>query len=92
MPNVPTVNEGGLRGFDLSTWWGLVAPAAVSKDVVARLHGETVRALGLPDVKERIAAAGADVVGSSPNEFAAFIRNERAKYARIAKEANIKLE
>lgn len=92
MPNVPTVNESGLRGFDLSTWWGLVAPAAVNKDVVARLHGETVKALSLPDVKERIAAAGADVVGSSPEEFAAFIRNERAKYARIAKEANIKLE
>jgi tripartite-type tricarboxylate transporter receptor subunit TctC len=92
LPDLPTVNEGGLRGFDLSTWWGLVAPAAVSKDVVSRLHGETVRALGLPDVKERIAAAGADVVGNSPEEFAAFIRNERAKYARIAKEANIKLE
>jgi tripartite-type tricarboxylate transporter receptor subunit TctC len=92
MPNVPTVNESGLRGFDLSTWWGLVAPAAVSKDVVARLHGETVRTLGLPDVKERIAAAGADVVGNSPEEFAAFIRNERAKYARIVKEAKIKIE
>jgi tripartite-type tricarboxylate transporter receptor subunit TctC len=92
LPDLPTVNEGGLRGFDLSTWWGLVAPAAVSKDVVARLHGETVRALGLPDVKERIAAAGADVVGSSPDEFAAFIRNERAKYARIVKDANIKIE
>jgi tripartite-type tricarboxylate transporter receptor subunit TctC len=51
-----------------------------------------VKALGLPDVKERIAAAGADVVGSSPDEFAAFIRNERAKYGRIVKEANIKLE
>lgn len=92
LPDLPTVNEGGLRGFDLSTWWGLVAPAAVSKDVVSRLHGETVRALGLPDVKERIAAAGADVVGNSPDEFAVFIRNERAKYARIVKDANIKIE
>jgi tripartite-type tricarboxylate transporter receptor subunit TctC len=59
---------------------------------VTRLHAETVRALGLPDVKERIAAAGADIVGSSPAEFAAFIRDERTKYARIAKEASIKLE
>jgi len=92
LPDLPTVNEGGLQGFDLSTWWGLVAPAAVSREVVARLHGETVKALRLPDVKERIAAAGADVVGNSPEEFAAFIRNERAKYARIAREANIKLE
>ena len=92
MPELPTVNEGGLKGFDLSTWWGLVAPAAVNKDVVARLHAETVRTLGLSDVKERIAANGADVVGSSPAEFAAFIRNERDKYARIAREANVKLE
>jgi tripartite-type tricarboxylate transporter receptor subunit TctC len=92
MPDLPTVNEAGLKGFDLSTWWGLVAPAAVNKDVVARLHGETVKALALADVKERIAANGADVVGSSPAEFAAFIRNERDKYARIAREANIKLE
>ena len=92
LPDLPTVNEGGLQGFDLSTWWGLVAPAAVSREVVARLHGETVKALRLADVKERIAAAGADVVGNSPEEFAAFIRNERAKYARIAREANIKLE
>jgi tripartite-type tricarboxylate transporter receptor subunit TctC len=92
VPDLPTVNEGGLKGVDLSTWWGLVAPAAVNREVVTRLHAETVRALGLSDVKERIAAAGADIVGSSPAEFAAFIRDERTKYARIAKEANIKLE
>jgi len=91
-PDLPTVIESGVADFDMSTWWGLVAPAAVNKDVIARLNGETLRALRLPDVKERIAAAGADVVGNSPEEFAAFIRNERAKYARIVKEANIKLE
>jgi tripartite-type tricarboxylate transporter receptor subunit TctC len=91
-PDLPTVTESGVADFDMSTWWGLVAPAAVNKDVIARLNAETLRALGLPDVKERIAAAGADVVGNSPDEFAAFIRNERAKYARIVKEANIKLE
>ena len=92
MPEVPTVNEGGLKGFDLSTWWGLVAPAGVSKDIVTRLHGETVKALQLADVKERLAQNGADPVGNSPDEFAAFIRNERAKYARIVKDANIKID
>ncbi|MNC84927.1 Tripartite tricarboxylate transporter family receptor [compost metagenome] len=92
MPDVPTVTESGLKGIELSTWWGLVAPAGVNKDVVARLHGETVKALQLPDVKERIAQNGADTVGNSPEEFAVFIRNERTKYARIAKEANVKLE
>ena len=92
MPDVPTVNEGGLKGFDLSTWWGLVAPARVRPEVVARLHAETVKALAQPDVRERIAANGADAVGNSPEAFASFIRNERAKYARIIKEANIKLD
>jgi tripartite-type tricarboxylate transporter receptor subunit TctC len=92
MPDVATVNEGGLKGFDLSTWWGLVAPARVRPEVVARLHAETVKALAQPDVRERIAANGADAVGNSPEEFASFIRNERAKYARIIKEANIKLD
>ena len=92
LPDVPTVNESGLKGFDLSTWWGLVAPAAVGKDIVARLHSETVKALQLPDVKERIVANGADPVGNSSEEFAVFIRNERTKYARIAREANIKLD
>jgi len=92
MPDVPTVSEGGLKGIELATWWGLVAPAAVGKDVISRLHGETVKALQQSDIKRRIADNGADVVGNSPEEFAAFIRSERTKYARIAKEANIKLE
>jgi tripartite-type tricarboxylate transporter receptor subunit TctC len=91
-PELPTVVESGVPGFDLSTWWGLVAPAGVGKEVVARLHGETVKVLALADVKERIAAAGADIVGNSPEEFGTFIRNERAKYARIVKDANIKIE
>jgi tripartite-type tricarboxylate transporter receptor subunit TctC len=92
MPDVPTVNEGGLKGFDLSTWWGLVAPARVRKEVVARLHAETVKALEQADVRQRIATNGADPVGNSPEEFASFIRSERAKYGRIIKEANVKLD
>ncbi len=92
LPDIPTVTEGGVPGFDMGTWWGLVAPAAVSKDVIARLHAETVKVLRQNDVKEKIAFAGADTVGNTPDEFGAFIRNERAKYARIVKEANIKIE
>jgi tripartite-type tricarboxylate transporter receptor subunit TctC len=92
LPDIPTVNESGVPGFDLSTWWGLVAPAAVNREIIARLHAETVKVLREPGVKEKIAFAGADTVGNTPEEFAAFIRNERAKYARIVKEANIKLD
>lgn len=92
LPDMPTVSESGVPGFDLSTWWGLVVPAAVSKDIIARLHSETVKLLSQPDVRERIANVGAEIVGNSPQEFAAFIQAERAKYARIIKEANIKPE
>jgi len=92
LPDIPTVNESGVPGFDLSTWWGLVAPAAVSREIIARLQAETVKVLREPGVKEKIAFAGADTVGNTAEEFGAFIRNERAKYARIVKDANIKLE
>ena len=92
LPDIPTVTEGGVPGFDMSTWWGLVAPAAVSKDIIARLQAETVKVLREPGVKEKIAFAGADTVGNTADEFGAFIRAERAKYARIVKDANIKLD
>jgi tripartite-type tricarboxylate transporter receptor subunit TctC len=92
LPEIPTVTESGVAGFDLSTWWGLVAPAAVGRDIIARLEAETVKLLRQPDVKEKIAFAGADTVGNTAAEFAAFIRAERAKYARIVKDANIRIE
>jgi tripartite-type tricarboxylate transporter receptor subunit TctC len=93
LPEIPTVSESGLPGFDMSTWWGLLVPAAGnSKQVVPRLHAETVKILRMPDVKERMAAVGAETVGNSPEEFAAFMRTERAKYAKIVKDANIKLD
>ncbi len=92
LPEIPTVTEGGVPGFDMSTWWGLVAPGAVSKDIVARLHGETVKLLRQPDVKEKIAFVGAETVGNTPEEFAAYIRAEAVKYARIVKAANIRVD
>jgi len=92
LPDIPTVSEGGVPGFDMSTWWGLVAPAAVSKDVIGKLHGETVKLLRQNDVKEKIAFVGAETVGDSPEEFGAFMRSEAAKYAKIVKEAHIKVD
>jgi tripartite-type tricarboxylate transporter receptor subunit TctC len=92
LPEIPTVNESGVPGFDMGTWWGLVAPAAVSKDVIAKLHGEAVKVLSLPDVREKLANVGAEPGGNTPDQFGAFIRSETAKYARIVKEANIKID
>jgi tripartite-type tricarboxylate transporter receptor subunit TctC len=92
LPEIPTIEESGVPGFDMSTWWGLVAPAAVGKDIISRLQGETVKLLRQPEVKEKIAFAGAETLGNTPEEFAAYMRAETAKYARIVKAANIKLD
>ncbi len=92
MPDVPTVIESGVPGFTFTTWWGLVAPAAVNKDVIARLHAEAAKLLRLAGVKKRIMQNGAETVGNNPKEFAAFIRAERDKYLKIVKEANIRLQ
>ena len=94
LPEISTVSESGLPGFDMSTWWGLLVPAngGASKHAVTRLHAETIKILRMPDVKEKMAAVGAETVGNSPEEFANFIRTERTKYAKIIKDANIKLD
>ena len=91
-PELPTLAESGFPGFDTSLWFGLLAPAATPKDIIGKIHSDTVRALKLPDVQERIASQGADIVGSSPDEFAAFIAAESAKYALIIKQAGVKLD
>ena len=92
LPDMPTVEESGVPGFDMSTWWGIVAPAAVSKDIIGKLNAEMVKAIRQPDVKEKISSVGADIVGNTSEEFAAFIRAETEKYARIVKAANIKVD
>jgi tripartite-type tricarboxylate transporter receptor subunit TctC len=91
-PHLPTVTESGVADFDMSTWWGLVAPAAVSKDIIARLHSEAAKVVRQKDIASRIAEQGAEAVGGTPAEFASFIGAERVKYARIVKEARIKIE
>jgi tripartite-type tricarboxylate transporter receptor subunit TctC len=92
LPDIPTIKESGVEGFDMSTWWGLVTPAAVSREVINRLAADTVKLLRQPDVKEKIASVGAEPVGNTPEEFAAFIRAETEIYARIVKAAGIKTE
>ena len=91
-PDLPTLAESGFPGFDTSLWFGLLAPAGTSQDVIGRVHAETLRALKLPDVVERIASQGADIVGNGPAEFAAFIAAESAKYAGIIRQAGVKLD
>jgi tripartite-type tricarboxylate transporter receptor subunit TctC len=92
LPDVPTLAEAGVPGYDSTQWYGVLAPAGTPRPIVTRLHGEIVRALRAPDVRERLAADGAEPVGSSPEEFAAFIRAEIAKWAKVAKAAGIQPE
>jgi len=89
---VPTVAEAGLPGYDSTQWYGVLAPAGTSRAIILRLHGEIVRALRDPEVGKRLEADGAEAVGSSPEEFAAFIKSETEKWARVAQAAGIKPE
>lgn len=91
-PEVPTVAEAGLPGYETSTWGGLLAPAGTPKAVVAKLAAETTRILALPDVRERMLAAGVEPVGGTPEQFAAFIGSEMVKWGKVAKAAGIEPE
>jgi len=91
-PEIPTVAEAGVPGYDSGAWFGIVAPAGTPKPVIDKLAHETQRILKLPDVRERIGALGAEVVGDTPEEFNAFMKSELAKWAKVIKEANVELQ
>ena len=91
-PDLPTLAESGLPGFDISTWFGLFAPADTPREVIERLHGEFTRALALPEVREKLLYFGAEPVGNRPDEFAAFIRTEADKYARLIQASGAKVD
>jgi tripartite-type tricarboxylate transporter receptor subunit TctC len=91
-PDVPTVAEAGLPGYETSTWGGLLAPAGTPKATVQKLALETTRILALPDVRERMLAAGVEPVGGTPEQFAAFIGSEMVKWGKVAKAAGIEPE
>jgi tripartite-type tricarboxylate transporter receptor subunit TctC len=84
-PELPTIAESGLPGFDISTWFGVFVPAHTPQPIVDRLHAELTRALAMPDVREKMVQLGAEPVGNRPEEFAAYIRSEADKYAQVVK-------
>ena len=92
VPDVPTVAEAGVPGYDSGAWFGLVAPAHTPKDIVDKLSHETARILKLPDVSARLSDLGAEPVGGTPEQFAAHIKAEIAKWAKVIKEANVELQ
>ncbi len=91
-PALPTLDESGLPGFDVTSWYGIVVPAATPPAIVERLQREIATALDKPDVRTKLAALGAEPIGNSPADFAAMIKSETAKWGKIVKDASIKAE
>lgn len=92
LPNVPTLDEAGLKGFDQGTWFGVLAPAATPKDIVTRLHTEIVKIMNSPDFRKRMDEIGAVPIGNSPAEMAAQIKHDTERFAKLVKEAKVNIE
>ena len=90
--DIPTFAEAGVQGYEVVQWYGLLAPAAVPREVITKVHAGTVRAVQDAQVKERFLADGAETVGSTPEEFAEVIRSELARWAKVVKAAGIRLD
>ncbi len=90
--DVPTLDEAGLRGFDSVAWNGVLAPAGTPKEIIAKLNAEIVRILNLSDVRERLSSQGADPVGSTPEQFAAWIRSEVQKWAKVVRDSGARVD
>src|SRR5688572_13261175 len=91
-PDIPTVAESGFPGFETGSWQGIVAPAGTPPDVVRRLHGTVTAILATPEMKERLDKAGAEVRPMSPEQFGGFIRSEKDRWAKVAKESGEKFD
>jgi len=91
-PDIPTIAEAGIPGYEATQWFGILAPAGTPRAIVDRWHRETVRALKDPEVRDRLVADGADPVGSTPEEFAAYLRAETIKWAKVVKAIGIRPE
>ncbi|HET7598141.1 MAG TPA: tripartite tricarboxylate transporter substrate binding protein [Burkholderiales bacterium] len=92
LPDVPTISEAGLPGFELGSWYGVFAPAGTSADIVRRLRTEVVKAVNDPALKEQFSALSAEPVGSTPEEFTAVLKRDLVKWAKVARQANVKAD
>ena len=91
VPDLPTMAESGFPGFNAVPWFGLLAPAGTPADIIEKLHSETVKVLVMPDVRKTMEQQGLDIIGNSPAEFAAVIKSETPQWAKVIKDAGIKL-
>jgi tripartite-type tricarboxylate transporter receptor subunit TctC len=92
LPDVPTLEEAGLKGFNIGTWFGVLAPAATPKDIVARLNTEMVKVIQSPEFRKRMDEIGAEPIGNSADQMALQIKGETEKFAKLVKDANVTIE
>jgi tripartite-type tricarboxylate transporter receptor subunit TctC len=93
LPDVPTLDEQGLKGFELTQWQGVLVPAGTPRAIIDKLHDGIVKALKMPDVIERLSTQGGnELVGNTPEQFAQQIRHDLAKYAKLVRDAHIKVD
>ncbi len=91
-PEIPTVDESALRGYDITSWFGVMAPAGTAREVVARLNRDFVKVMQAADVREKLGVLGSESLGSSPPEFAAHLQAEHVKWSKVVKQAGIRAE
>ena len=91
-PEIPTLDEQGLKGFETGSWFGVALPAGAPREIIAKLHAEVVRIIKLPEVTERIASEGAEFIGNSPDEYTAFVKDEIAKWGKVVKMSGAKVD
>ena len=92
VPQVPTTGESGVKDFEVSVWFGMLAPAGTPRDIINRLNQELVKALAAADIRDRFTAGGIEALTSTPEQFASFVRAETVRYAKVIKDANISID
>jgi tripartite-type tricarboxylate transporter receptor subunit TctC len=92
IPEVPTISEAALPGYEAVTWWGILAPARTQREIVNKIHADTVKALQMPDTLDKLAREGVNPAGTTPEQFATMIQVEMVKMGKIVKAANMKID
>ena len=92
LPDVPTLDEAGLKGFDMGTWFGMLAPAGTPKDVLARLNADMVKIIHSPEFRKKMGDIGADPIGDTPEQMARLIRDDTARFAKLVQEAKVSID
>jgi tripartite-type tricarboxylate transporter receptor subunit TctC len=92
LPEVPTLDESGVRGLDVSQWWGVLVPTGTPSNIVMKLHADLIEIIKLPKIRVRMTELGMEPVGNSPVQFGEIIRTDISKYRKIVKAAKIKID